>query len=160
MDANKPANATKPNPHGVAAEPDRVESKVVYSLYGMLAIAAIAAAIVVFVMFRALEKKAENVDRAEIAEAGLERPPDTLPPAPRLQIHAVANWNAYRDAEVERLSTYGWLNRETGAVHIPVDHAMELVLQRGVGPLPPAPVTIPQARATGTTGTTVEDRKP
>ena len=146
MDANKPT--TEPNPHGVAAEPDRVESKVVYSLYGMLAIAAIVSAIVVFVLFRALEKQAETVDRAEIAEAGLERPPDTLPPAPRLQIHAVANWDTYRNAEVNRLTTYGWLNRESGAVHVPVDRAIELILERGVGPLPPAPVSVPQPQPT------------
>ena len=153
MDANSPTTTTKPNPHGVAAEPDRVPAKIVLSLYGMLAIAAIVSAIVVFALFRALEKKAQTVDRAEIADAGLERPPDTLPPAPRLQIHAVANWNAYRNAEVDRLSTYGWLNRGTGAVHIPVDRAMELILERGVGPLPPAPVTVPQAQpAPGATG--------
>jgi hypothetical protein len=139
------ANSRRPNPHGVAAEPDRVPTRIVLSLFGMLAIAAIVGAIVVFVLFRVLERGAEKKDRAAIAEAGLERPLDTLPPAPRLQIHAVANWNAYRNAEVQRLSAYGWLNRESGAVHVPVDRAMELVLERGIGPLPPAPVTIPQA---------------
>ena len=145
MDANSPTKTSKPNAHGIAAEPDRVPSKIAVSLFGLLAITAIVAAIIVLVFFRLLEKRAENVDRASIAEAGLERPPDTLPPAPRLQIHAVANWDAYRNAESTRLSSYGWLNRDSGAVHIPVDRAMELVLDRGVGPLPPAAVTIPQA---------------
>ena len=159
MDANRPTNTSKPNAHGIAAEPDRVPSKIAISLFGLLAITAIVAAIIVLVFFRVLEKRAENVDRASIAEAGLERPPDTLPPAPRLQIHAVANWNAYRNAENTRLSSYGWLNRDSGAVHIPVDRSMELVLDRGIGPLPPAAVTIPQAQTQEAGGRKQEEGK-
>jgi hypothetical protein len=143
MDANKPATAH--NPHGVAAEPDRVPTKVVVALYGLLAIAAIVSAIVVLVIFRGLEKRAERKDRAEIAEAGLERPQDAIPPPPRLQIHPVASWNEFRGAETQRLATYGWMNRPAGAVHVPVERAMELVLERGVGPLPPGPVPAPPA---------------
>ena len=150
MDANKDGHGAAAGPgtknvHGVAAEPDVVPTSVPVSLYAMLAIAAVAAAVLVFVLFRAFERSAEKTDRAAIAEAGLERPPDTLPPAPRLQIHAVANWKAYRGAELERLETYGWMDRTSGAVHVPVDRAMELVLQRGVGPLPPAAVAMPAA---------------
>jgi hypothetical protein len=142
MDANKPTPGH--NPHGVAAEPDRVPTKVVVALYGLLAVAAIGAAIVVLVVFRGLEKRAERKDRAEIAAAGLERPQDVIPPPPRLQIHPVASWKAFRDAESARLATYGWMNRPSGAVHVPVERAMEIVLERGVGPLPPGPVPAPQ----------------
>ena len=147
MDANKPG--TGPNPHGVAAEPDRVPTKIVVALYGLLAAAAIASAIMVFVLFRGLERRAEKKDRAIIAEAGLERPPIALPPPPRLQIHGVASWNAFRDAETARLSTYGWMDRTSGAVHVPVERAMDLVLERGVGPLPPGPVPAPPSAPPG-----------
>ena len=144
MDANKPkGGATQPNAHGVAAEPDYVPTKVVVALYGVLALFAIGAAIIVLVIFRGLENSAEKKDRAAIAEAGLERPQDTIPPAPRLQIHAVASWTAFRSAEDQRLATYGWMDRKSGAVHVPVDRAMELVLERGIGPLPPGPVPVP-----------------
>jgi hypothetical protein len=145
MDANN--REPNVNAHGVAAEPDVVPSKVPASLFAVLAVTAIVAAIVVWVFFRALEGRAEKKDRAEIAEAGLERPQDAIPPAPRLQIHPVANWREYRIAEDARLSSYGWMDRSAGAVHVPVDRAMEIVLQRGVGPLPPSPVVVPEARA-------------
>ena len=138
MRANDPNPG--PNVHGVAAEPDRVPTKVVVALYGLLAVAAIAAAVLMFWLFRGMEKRADQTDRAIIAGAGLERPPDVIPPAPRLQIHPVASWNAFREAERQRLSTYGWLDRPSGAVHVPIERAMELVLERGIGPLPPAPV--------------------
>ena len=142
MDANKPnaGAAGAHNPHGVAAEPDRVPTKVVVALYGLLAIAAIVSAVLVLVLFRWLEGRAERKDRATIAEAGLERPQDAIPPAPRLQIHPVASWKAFRDAESARLETYGWMDRASGAVHVPVERAMEIVIERGVGPLPPPPV--------------------
>ena len=147
MDANKPTPWH--NPHGLAVEPDRVPTKVVVALYGLLAVAAIVSAILVFVLFRWLETRAEKRDRATIAEAGLERPQDAIPPAPRLQIHAVASWKAFRDAETNRLSTYGWMDRASGAVHIPEQRAMELVLERGVGPLPPAAAPVPGPEAGG-----------
>ena len=143
MDANKPNAGGAHNAHGVAAEPDRVPTKVVVALYGLLAIAAIVSAVLVLVLFRWLEGRAERKDRAMIAEAGLERPQDAIPPAPRLQIHPVASWNAFRDAESARLATYGWMDRASGAVHVPVERAMEIVIERGVGPLPPPPVPAP-----------------
>jgi hypothetical protein len=150
MDANsrKPGAGGGPgtrNAHGVAAEPDRVPTKIALSLFGVLIMAAVAAALIVFVLFRAFEGGAEKKDRAAIAEAGLERLQDAVPPPPRLQIHGVASWNAFRDAETERLSSYGWMDRSAGAVHVPVDRAMELVLQRGVGPLPPGAMAVPSA---------------
>jgi hypothetical protein len=153
MDANNTKHGAGGGPgmhnvHGVAAEPDRVPTKVVVALYGLLAIAAIASAILVFILFRGLESRAEKKDRAAIAEAGLERPQDAIPPPPRLQIHPVASWEAFRDAETKRLSTYGWMDRASGAVHVPVERAMDLVLERGVGPLPPAAMTVPVPQAT------------
>jgi hypothetical protein len=36
---------------------------------------------------------------------------------------------AFRAHERELLSTYGWQNKETGAVRIPIDQAMNLVVQ-------------------------------
>jgi hypothetical protein len=37
-----------------------------------------------------------------------------------------------RATEDARLTTYGWLDRENGVVHIPIDRAIDMVLQRGL----------------------------
>jgi hypothetical protein len=37
---------------------------------------------------------------------------------------------AYRRESFERLSSWGWLDRQRGVIHIPIDRAMELVLQQ------------------------------
>jgi hypothetical protein len=147
MDANE--RVAPRNAHGVAAEPDRVPTKIAVALFGLLALVNVAAGVIVFVFFRALEGGAEKKDRASIAEAGLERPQDAIPPPPRLQIHGVASWDAFRTAENERLSTYGWMDEQAGALHVPVERAMDIVLERGIGPLPPGPVAIPPAPAEG-----------
>ena len=139
MDANRP----RENAHGVAAEPDRVQTPLVLGLFGVLAGLSIFGAAVVAVVFFVMEKKAAGVDRVAVAEAGLERPaPDRVPPAPRLEIHTEGHWRVFRDAEKTRLSSYGWMDRNTGAVHIPIDRAMDLIAERGVGPLPQAPVVM------------------
>jgi hypothetical protein len=43
--------------------------------------------------------------------------------------------------EKGRLSSYGWVDRTTGTVHIPIERAMELSIERGfpVRPGPTAP---------------------
>jgi len=153
MDANSPTGKPKPNAHGVAVEPDVVPAKVPVSLFALLAITAAAACVIVLVFFHVLQRQADRKDRAEIAEAGLDRPQDTIPPAPRLQIHAVASWEAFREAESQRLTTYGWLDRTQGAVHVPIERAIDIVVERGIGPLPPGPLTIPAAPETPLAGT-------
>lgn len=45
-----------------------------------------------------------------------------------------------RDARLERLRSYGWVDRGAGVAHVPIDRAMELVA-KGVRPAPgPGPV--------------------
>ena len=39
-------------------------------------------------------------------------------------------------AQDAKLVRYGWLNRDTGVVAIPIDRAMELVVREGVSALP------------------------
>jgi len=36
---------------------------------------------------------------------------------------------AYRKDEIERLSSWGWIDRKQGTVHMPIDRAMDLVVQ-------------------------------
>ena len=62
-------------------------------------------------------------------------------------------WREFRSAEERRLSTYGWMERSTGAVHIPIERAMDIIAARGVGPLPPAPAVVPGAAASVPGGT-------
>ena len=70
MDANKPA----PQGHGVAAEPDRVSTRlVVTASASSLTLMAIVAAVLMVALFRTLDRGAEKTDEQLVAAAGLQR---------------------------------------------------------------------------------------
>jgi hypothetical protein len=160
MDANKGA------PHeAVRAEPDRVSSRIVLGFGIVLVILTIVAMALMAALFRGIDKSAQKKDAATVAAAGLQTREGRIPPAPRLLVYEPRHWQNFRDAEVERLSTYGWMDRSTGAVHVPIERAMDLIAVRGVGPLPPAPIAMPALEATkepskGRTPVPQEKKKP
>ena len=53
-------------------------------------------------------------------------------PSPRLQVDPADDLAALRRAEDERLSSYGWIDRDRTTLHIPIDRAMALTAQRGL----------------------------
>jgi hypothetical protein len=61
-----------------------------------------------------------------------------LPPEPRLQTDPRDDLAHLRDAEDKVLTSYGWVDRNAGIVHIPIEQAMKLVAARGL-PSRPAP---------------------
>jgi hypothetical protein len=67
-----------------------------------------------------------------------------LPPQPRLEERPAVELKAFRDAEDQALSSYGWVDQKNGVVHIPIDRAIDLLAQRG---LPSRPQTGPQTAA-------------
>lgn len=58
---------------------------------------------------------------------------DQLPSGPRLQVHPQADLAAMRAAEHDRLNSYSWADRPNGVVRIPIDRAMSLLAERGLG---------------------------
>jgi hypothetical protein len=53
-------------------------------------------------------------------------------PGPGLEAAPEVNLNAYLESEMERLNSYGWIDPTNGVVHIPIDRAMSLLVERGV----------------------------
>jgi hypothetical protein len=53
------------------------------------------------------------------------------PPPPRLQQFPRNEITDFRLQEEAKLNSYGWANKDAGTVHIPIDEAMKLVLQKG-----------------------------
>jgi hypothetical protein len=54
-----------------------------------------------------------------------------MPPEPRLQTTAPIDLKHYREQQQNALDSYGWVDSQAGVVKIPVDRAMDLMLQRG-----------------------------
>ena len=70
-----------------------------------------------------------------------------LPPQPRLQPHPATDLKRYCEMEQQQLSMYGWVDQHNGVVRIPVDRAMDVVLQKGL-PARPASQTPPETSVT------------
>jgi len=58
-------------------------------------------------------------------------------PLPRLETNELAQLNDQRIEEENILSTYGWVDQNAGVAHIPIDRAIELLVQRGLPVGPP-----------------------
>ena len=140
-------DATEPAGHGPAAEPNRVSTRTVARFGVVLVVLSAAAMLSMAALFKFLERGAERRDAAATQAAGLGRPEERLPPPPRLEVDGAGHWRDFRAAQVDRLSTYGWMDRGRGVVHIPIEKAMEQILERGVAPLPAAPSAIPGPEA-------------
>jgi hypothetical protein len=63
---------------------------------------------------------------------------ERLPPQPRLQINPREDMRNLRASEDAILDSYGWVDKNTGIVRIPIDKAMELAVQRGLPARPEA----------------------
>jgi hypothetical protein len=61
-----------------------------------------------------------------------------LPQEPRLQVSPEEDWKDYKQGQDSELNHYGWVNKERGVVRIPIDRAMDLLLQRGLPTRPPS----------------------
>ena len=56
---------------------------------------------------------------------------EALPPAPHIEEHPATELQQLRQQEDRTLTTYGWVDKKSGVVRIPIERAIDLQLQRG-----------------------------
>ena len=111
-----------------------------------LAISAIVISAGMGLLFGLFVKQSEETV-VEFPLAGQEH---RLPAGPRLQQFPENEFHAFRLREDSVLQQYGWVNKETGAVRMPIEQAMRLAVERGLPvraaqqPAPAQPVAEPQ----------------
>ncbi len=97
-----------------------------------LILTTIASLLLMFGVFRYLEVR-ENA--AQIPPASTTTlNPNRLPPEPNLLFneHEAVNREDIRAEEDKLLNGYSWADRAHGVVRIPIDRAMDLIVQRGL----------------------------
>jgi hypothetical protein len=87
-----------------------------------------------------------------------------MPPAPRLQVEPQVELSDYCDSQMKSLEGYSWKDSRAGIVQIPVDRAIDLMVEhplpaRAAGDVPSGvnskvPMTPPTADVTGQCGYT------
>jgi len=74
----------------------------------------------------------------QASQARREAPPSPLtetrqvPPGPMLQVTPQQDLKAMRSQEDALLHSYGWVDQKAGIVRIPIDRAMQLLVERGL----------------------------
>lgn len=76
-----------------------------------------------------IRESSERVDAARYPLA-VNAPP-RLPPEPRLQQFPRNELYEFRTKEDAQLHSYGWVDKNAGTLHIPIEDAMRLMLDRG-----------------------------
>ena len=90
-----------------------------------LVVAGLVIQVGVWGMFRFFEhEQAQRESQPALVEA------PKPPPEPRLQISPQGDLQELRRQEDEILSTYRWIDRDNGVARIPIDRAMQLLIER------------------------------
>ena len=92
-----------------------------------LAVTCIVAMVIVWVMLRDSLAETDAGPRVPAAEEL------GLPAGPVLQTDPEGEYERMRHELDEHLNGYGWVDEAAGTVHIPIDTAFELLLERGAG---------------------------
>jgi hypothetical protein len=84
--------------------------------------------------------------------------PQSAFPSPKLEEDERGQMNGIRTNEEEVLYSYGWVDERAGTVRIPIERAMELIVQRGL-PVRPQAAGGDRAAASGGTELTKKGEK-
>lgn len=119
-----------PTPPGANYEHTDIDVSVGYKFALWLSVAmVISFALVygVFWFFEGQERAAEQAAQRFPLAAGVTREM----PSPSLQVQPFKDVYLLRQEQQQRLESYGWVDQAGGVTRIPIDRAMELMIQRG-----------------------------
>jgi hypothetical protein len=110
------------------------------SVRGLIGFAAALAAVIILVelvlagMTRDFSAQARKID-----DAPARFDDDKVAfPGPRLQAEPATDFARMKQADLDVLDGYGWVDRRAGIAHIPIERAFDILLKTGL-PVPPNP---------------------
>ena len=116
------------NPH-VGFEASEADLRVVLGFLAALGLATAMILIVLWGMFTYFRNR--SAQWAPLPSPQVYSSPPKIP-RPVLQPDPVADYNVYRLTEQQLVNSYGWVDQKEGTVRIPIDRAMDLLVQRGL----------------------------
>lgn len=124
--AAKAAHDTGQASHGHEANTVRLVPVVLFG--GALMVLTIVVLLLMRSMFGTYSTRVAQMQGQPSPLAATRQPP----PEPRLQVLPAQDLQELREAEDARLSSYGWVDRATGVVRMPIPQAIELLVQQGL----------------------------
>jgi hypothetical protein len=119
-----------PTPPGAQHEHTDIDPSVGYKFAVWLVVAMLLSVAIVFGVFYFFESQTKAADVvAQKYPLAVGQP--KAPPLPNLQNQPFKDIYNLRSDEATKLTSYGWVDKEGGIARIPIDRAMEVMLQRG-----------------------------
>src|SRR5579884_275618 len=125
-----------PSHGGVGHEKKEADVRLIIETMVGLAISVAVVIVIVWGVFVLFEKTTKEPAPSPVATA------PQVPPGPRVEEHPWEELKALRAKEDELLNNYGWVDQKAGTVHIPIDKAMDEVVNK----LPTRPTATGGAR--------------
>jgi len=143
MSEGKPDNAEA----GIKYEGWEVNLKPVLYFLFYLTLATVLVAALMYAMFWYMEDRAKAQDAAALRDDPLASERQVIPPEPRLQLapnepgqkspdllqaHPLVELKTLKEEDQTKLDSYGWVDESAGTVHLPIDRAKEMVIERSL----------------------------
>ena len=93
---------------------------------------------IVYGTFWFFERRGDRADETA-QQYPLARDFERPQPTPALQKQPFMDLYEMRQGEADRLSSYGWVDKDGGVARIPIDRAMDVLVQRGIPVRPDSP---------------------
>lgn len=119
---------TEPNRSAPGHETRDINVRVV----AWFAIGLVLSALVIFPVVVGLYRLFERQYPSPDAPSRIALNPHMIAPPPRLQTNPTIDLKQYEAAQEAKLNSYGWVDREAGIIHIPIERAMDLIAERGL----------------------------
>lgn len=100
-----------------------------FSVFALL----IGSIIAVIVLLGYFEADLEKQQQADLAIPKIEQVQTTLSIV--LQANPERDWEVYQAQEEHLLTTYGWVDKGTGQVRIPIETAMDMAIEQDIFPV-------------------------
>jgi hypothetical protein len=119
--------------HETGGHEERDVNYIAVTKFGIgLTIVILATAFVLFGLFHYFAVREEKVYGAGARLSEAEVSGMKEPPQPRLQQSPPIDLREMRSAEDQLLNRYSWVDRDKGVVRLPIDRAMDLLVERGL----------------------------
>jgi hypothetical protein len=102
------------------------------AVFGFAAGLTIATGVIAFAVFLLFQYFSARAAETTFTEYPLATQASRVPPEPRLQTNPRQDLSDLQGREDQQLQSYGWVDKNTGIVRIPIDRAMQLVVERGL----------------------------
>ena len=136
--SNEPIRNHDTGAHGSFEREDLGSRGIIYSLIGLIVFLAVIY-VIVFGVYHVLDSYnhanqatmspmvAPEADTRAVTDKDTE-----VFPEPRLEKSERTELREFIENEDRRLATYNWIDKDKGVVQIPIDHAMDLIVKRGL----------------------------